>query len=71
MDAWTDYADFLFETNDLITAEVAYARVLSLKSELYKLCNDNGKIPLKLNIINEAENVFIIPQNSAKNCRET
>jgi len=41
MDAWTDYADFLFETNDLITAEVAYARVLSLKPELYKLCNDD------------------------------
>ena len=30
VDAWTDYADFLFETNDLITAEVAY---ICLKSK--------------------------------------
>jgi len=58
VDARTDYADFSSEINDLITAEVAYVRVLSLKLELYKVCNEDGK--LKLNIVKEANNQFII-----------
>jgi len=70
VDAWTDYADCLFETNDLNTAGMAYIRVLNLKPELYKLFKDDGKIPLILNLIKQAKNEFIIPHNSAKNCPE-
>jgi len=51
VDEWTDYAYFLFHTNDLITAEVAYVRVLSLKPKLYKVRNEHGKLLLKLNKI--------------------
>jgi len=71
VDAWTDYADFSFEKNDLITAEVAYVRVLSLKPELYKVHNEDRKILLKLKVIKGALSHFIIAYNSAKECPET
>jgi len=56
LDSWTDYADFLFDTNDLIIAEVAYVRVFSVHTELYKARNEYGNLLLKLNKINEAKN---------------
>ncbi|CAI6356542.1 unnamed protein product [Macrosiphum euphorbiae] len=42
----------------LIAAEVAYVRVLSLKFELYKVCNEDGKLILKVNKIKESINQF-------------
>jgi len=40
----------------LIAAEVAYVRVLSLKFELYKVCNEDGKLIFKVNKIKESIN---------------
>ncbi|KAL5233485.1 hypothetical protein ACI65C_000895 [Semiaphis heraclei] len=36
VDTWKNYADLLYNINDLNSAELAYGRVLSLKPELYK-----------------------------------
>lgn len=44
VNAWTDYADFTLEKNEIVRAEVAYVRSLSLKSELYKARNEYGKL---------------------------
>ncbi|CAI6360983.1 unnamed protein product [Macrosiphum euphorbiae] len=70
-DAWTNYADYLSETNDLTTAQVAYIRALSLKPEFYKTRNKYGKLLLRLNKIKEAKKEFKIALNSAKEYPET
>ncbi|KAL4084311.1 hypothetical protein QTP88_028136 [Uroleucon formosanum] len=67
---WTDFADFLFETNDLYSAELAYVRVLSLNPELNKVRNKYGKLLLKLNKIKEAKDQFKIAHNYASECSE-
>ncbi|XP_060858249.1 uncharacterized protein LOC132935663 isoform X2 [Metopolophium dirhodum] len=70
VDAWSDYADFLFETNDLITAEFAYLRILHIQPEFYKARNQYGKLLLKLNKIKEAKNQFKIGLKNVKECPE-
>ncbi|CAI6356342.1 unnamed protein product [Macrosiphum euphorbiae] len=70
-DAWTDYADFLNETNDLARAGFAYVRALSLQQESHEVRNKYGKLLLKLNKIKEAKNQFKMAHNSAKECPET
>ncbi|XP_016660954.1 UDP-N-acetylglucosamine--peptide N-acetylglucosaminyltransferase 110 kDa subunit-like [Acyrthosiphon pisum] len=71
VDAWTNYADFLFETNDLVTADFAYVRVLSIEPKLYKVRNKYGKLLLKLNKIKDAKEQFKIAHNCAIECPET
>jgi len=70
LDAWRNYADFLLETNDLVTADFAYYRVLCLQPELYEVRNEYGKLLLKLNKIKEAKNQFKIAHNNVKECPE-
>ncbi|XP_060858426.1 UDP-N-acetylglucosamine--peptide N-acetylglucosaminyltransferase-like [Metopolophium dirhodum] len=72
VDAWIAYANFLLKTNDLVLADFAYSRILSLQPESYKVRNEYGKLLLKLNKIKEAKNQFKIANIHAKeSCTET
>jgi len=66
VEAWTTYAKFLIETNDLVFADFIYYRILSLQPESYERRNEYGKLLLKLNKIKEAKNQFKIANNYAK-----
>ncbi|XP_003243575.1 probable UDP-N-acetylglucosamine--peptide N-acetylglucosaminyltransferase SEC [Acyrthosiphon pisum] len=68
VEAWTDYANFLSDTNELVDADACYVRALALNPTLDKVRNDHGKLLLKLNKIKEAKKEFKIAHNNAKKC---
>jgi len=70
VDAWTNYAYILIETNYLVAAIFAYCRVLNLQQGLYKVRSEYGKLLLRLNNIKEAKKQFKIAHDTAKECPE-
>jgi len=68
VDTWTNYANFLFITNDFNSAEQACEWVLSLNPKLYNVRNIYGKVLLELNKIKDAKKQFKIAHNSATEC---
>jgi len=64
-DAWTDYADFLFKTDELMAAAMAYGYVLNIDSELHIVRNNYGIVLLSLNRIDEAKEQLKIAHKGA------
>ena len=70
VNTWINYGDLLFQTNDLISAEHVYKRILALEPKLFNVRNKYGKLLFCTNKIKDAKRQFKIALNSAPECQE-